>query len=355
MPVGFNNQPIQYTQPVQTSAPVLGNQQQVTQPQQKSSIAGYAYGDDVFTGNFQNFKTLYGNFDSGISKFSPFFGKIQNEAVTQSEPTPLQPQGSMTAPQGNAGQAQTNLGFVDPSARPASQPSGSFVPPPSGNVVTVPTSLTQQAPAQQPQAPAHPKKTYPSGPVVNNLQQQLQQEVQTLQTPQKAVESVASHAMLSRQERTIANDVSWGAKFYAQKANESAQQLSKNKANMNPAQLQAKIREVETLKIKSISLLNEAKKHAINTYTEALKATLVYNNLFTENAPFASVMSDNDRQFVESEIDKTWTSWNGGFDRQFNGQPAHADEAPTVIDKTARDVAVSMEQTNKIIASLTWQ
>lgn len=355
MPVGFN-QPIQYNQPVQTAAPVLANQQQVAAPQApKSSIAGYAYGDDVFTGKFQNFKTLYGNFDTGISKFSPFFGKMQNEVAPQNVPTSLPPQGGITAPQGNAGQAQPNLGFVDPSSRPASQPSGTFVPPPSGNVVTVPTSLTQQAPAQQSQAPAHPKKSYPSGPVVNNLQQQLQQEAQGLQTPQKAVESVASHAMLSRQERTIANDVSWGAKFYAQKANESAQQLAKNKASMNPAQLQAKIREVETLKIKSISLLNEAKKHAINTYTEALKATLVYNNFFTENAPFASVMSDNDRQFVESEIDKTWTSWNGGFDRQFNGQTAHADEAPTVIDKAARDVAVSMDQTNKILASLAGQ
>lgn len=343
MPVGFN-QPIQYTQPTQGVSPVLGNQQQVVTPQaQKSSISGYPYGDDVFTGQFQTFKPLYGSFDNSISKFSPFFGKMQNAQIPQSNP--IGAGGVSQQPQGNAGQAQANLGFVDSGSRPPLQ-NNTFVPP-SGNVGIVP-----DANQHQPQVIAHPKKTYPSGPVVNNLQQQLQQEAQGLQTPQKAVESVASHAMLSRQERTIANDVSWGAKFYAQKANESAQQLLKNKATMNPAQIQAKVREVETLKIKSISLLNEAKKHAINTYTEAVKATLIYNNYFTENTQFASVMSDNDRQFVESEIDKTWTNWSNGFEKQVNGQVVHADEAPTVIDKTARDVAISMDQTNKIIASI---
>ncbi|MFN8671106.1 MAG: hypothetical protein U0457_03370 [Candidatus Sericytochromatia bacterium] len=337
--------------------------QPVTSTPVKSSISGYPYSDDVFTGQFQSFKDMYKGLDTGISKFSPFYGKMQMQ----------QPEA-----QGNLGQANPNVNFVDggnnqmpqnnqggfvpPPANPngynnqqvPQNNQGGFVPPPSnpnGNSTLPPLGNNQQG-NNIPTGKTFPQKQIPSGPVVNTLQQQLQQEAQGLQTPQKAIESVASHAMLSRQERTIANDVAWGAKFYAQKANDLANQILKNKGSMNPQQIQAKATEVESLKLKSISLLNEAKKHAINTYTEATKATLIYNNYFAGNGQFATLLNDSDRQFVESEIDKTWSNWTGGFDRDFNGQKVHADEAPTVIDKAAGDVNNLMNSTNNILNQL---
>ncbi|MEK7434846.1 MAG: hypothetical protein AABZ74_17060 [Cyanobacteriota bacterium] len=366
--VGLNQPSYNQSVNVPSQLPRQQSTQQST-PSVSSSIAGYAYADDVFTGQFQNFKDMYKGLDTSISKYSPFFGKMQPPPALSQQTQGL----GQNNPQGNLGQAQTNIGFVD-NANGTAPTQGRFVPPPSNpngfntqqnNTVnpnnTNPNGLpaiTNQgtiAPAgntSQPTAKVFPQKAIPSGPVVTNLQQQLQQEAQTIQTPQKAIESVAGHAMLSRQERTIANDVSWGARFYAQKANELAQKIVQSKGTMNPSQIQAKVREVENLKLKSISLLNEAKKHAINTYTEATKATLIYNNFFTENGQFASVINDNDRQFVESEIDKTWSNWTTGFDKQLNGQVVHADEAPTVIDKTNDEITVSMNKTNQILAAL---
>lgn len=331
---GIGNQPIQYSQTMQN---VQALQNTATVPKTlktekpaevvNSSIPGYPYGDDVFTGQFQGFKDMYKGLDNAVSKFSPFYGKMQSIPATNDQ----------TA---NLGQAKPNLSFVDSgnNGLPNSNANNGLPNIGAGNT-NAPASKYQQ-------------KEIPSGPVVNDLQQKLQQEVQVIQTPQKAIESVAGHAMLSRQERTLANDVSWGARLYAQKANELAQQIVKNKATMSPPQLQAKIREVENLKIKSVSMLNEAKKHAINTYTEAVKATLIYNNYFTEAGQFASVMNDNDRKFVESEIDKTWANWTTGFDKTVNGQTVHADEAPTIIDKANQEIQASLDKTNQMLAPL---
>ena len=113
---------------------------------------------------------------------------------------------------------------------------------------------------------------------------------------------------------------------------------------MSPGQIQSQVRTIETYKLKSISLLNDAKKKAINNYNEALKATMLYNNYFTEQGQYSSVLNDNDRQFVNSELDKTWSTREGGFDK--NGQ--HADESPTVIDKAAREVAIAIDKADKL-------
>jgi hypothetical protein len=291
--------------------------------------AAYPYGEDVFTGPYQIFKSVYSNFDSSISKFSPFYGKIN-----QGSSNPVQDMGLNN-------QSSTDLPPIPASAlsSPVATQSSDLTPP-------------SQLPGTEGAASGVPKKTPPAGPALNNIQQLLQDEVTKISTPQKATEVIANHAMLSRQERTMANDIAWGARYYANKAAEMADKLVQGKANLSPGQVQGQLRTIENYKIKSISLLNDAKKKAINNYNEALKATLLYNNYFTESGQYASILNDNDRKFVESELDKTWATWSGGFEREWQGQPAHADEAPTVIDKAAREIAIAIDKADKLTANL---
>lgn len=324
------NQPVQYI-PTGNNVPV-----QTYGTQNNTSATSYPYGEDVFTGPYQMFKPMYSNFDTSISKFSPFYGKVQ-------------PSGNNNQPVNNQSgvNTQNNTGSDIPaSLLQQTQNTGNV---PQNTNATLPGN-TQTT--QVPQVNLVPKKQPPAGPALNNIQQLLQEEVQKITTPQKAVEVIASHAMISRQERTMANDIAWGARFYAQKAAEMAESLTQNKAAMNPGQVQSQLRNIENLKIKSISLLNDAKKKAISTYNEALKATLLYNNFFAENGQYASILSDNDRKFVEDEIDKTWLRWTGGFDKEWQGQLVHADEAPTVVDKAARDIAIAVDKADKLSAPL---
>ena len=105
-------------------------------------------------------------------------------------------------------------------------------------------------------------------------------------------------------------------------------------------------------KVKSISLLNEGKKRAINTYNEALKATMLYNHFFTENGQFTSVLNDNDRKFVDDELNKTWSQWEGGFQKEWQGSVVKADEAPLVIDKSAQEISTYINNIDDVLSRI---
>lgn len=386
-----NTQPVQYipgqTPPPSSVAPVGNNTQIPGQiPQGNQTSGGYPYSEDVFQGQYQQFKSLYQNFDTAISKYSPFYGKM-GSAQTQSDmgmgnggnvgmypqgnngQLPSIPQSALNPttqiPQGNGDlppipqsaltpgnpQVQTNgqLPQIPESQIPGVQNTG------NQNNVQVPTTLQNGGQQNVPTAPAGnviPKKNPPSGPVMTNIQQKLQEEASQIQTPQKAIESIAGHAMIARQERTMANDIAWGARYYASQAADAADKLNKNKKSMSPTQIQSQMRNIESLKIKSISLLNDAKKRAINNYNESLKATMLYNNFFTENGKFAASMSGNDRQFVESELDKSWATWTGGFDKEWNGQTVKADDSVNVVDKAAQEITAYIQKVDQVAASL---
>src|SRR5687768_13841573 len=73
--------------PVQNTTPLGGN---TTVPNtgaatNQSAVPGaYPYGEDVFTGPYQIFKSVYSNFDNSVSKFSPFYGKMNSATETKS-------------------------------------------------------------------------------------------------------------------------------------------------------------------------------------------------------------------------------------------------------------------------------
>ena len=70
--VGLNQPSYNQAVNVPSQLPRQQSTQQST-PTVSSSIKGYAYADDVFTGQFQNFKDMYNGLDTSISKYSPFF------------------------------------------------------------------------------------------------------------------------------------------------------------------------------------------------------------------------------------------------------------------------------------------
>ena len=369
-----SGQPVQYIPGVTNVAPTqsTGNipQTQQSPPTTQNTSAGssgYPYGEDVFKGQFEQFKGMYSNFNTDISQYSPFYGKMGSAQTN----TNLSPQGNSpgaTFPGGST--ANGDLPPIPQSALTPQNNTGGNIPQQStGDLPPIPQSaLIPGTPGQNPQiqnvpatlptpqntnipASGIPKKNIPTGPVITNIQQQLQAEAQKIQTPQKAMESIAGHAMISRQERTMANDIAWGARYYANQAQDLAQKLVQNKKSMSPGQVQSQLRTIENCKIKSISLLNDAKKKAINNYNEALKATMLYNNFFTEKGQYASIMNPNDRQFVESEIDKTWSTWAGGFEKEVNGTMVHADDSASVVDKAAQEIALAIDKADKASAA----
>ncbi|GIW22664.1 MAG: hypothetical protein KatS3mg068_1671 [Candidatus Sericytochromatia bacterium] len=315
MQVG-NYQNTNYIVPVQSN---VSNQQysNISDP-----LASYPYGQDVFSGQYASFKTMYSNFDTSVSRFSPFYGKMGNQNNSSFNNIPSNNNNQVIT--------QTNTNNI-----PANTMSNNPV---INTQNTIPAVI--------------PKKITPKGPALTNIQELLQNEVKQISTPQKAIETIAQHAMISRQERTMANNISWGARFYAKKALELAQELERNRVNMNQSQINSLIMNIENLKIKSISLLNEAKKRAINTYNEALKATLLYNHFFTENGQYTTILNDNDRKFVEDELDKTWKHWEGGFQKEWQGSIVKADEAPLVIDKSAQEIYNYINSIDNILAKL---
>jgi len=300
MPIVVPQRNVANVAPIQVQAGNSNNQQ-------VQQVATSPY-NQIDTIQYQNLSAVYSSFDTGISKYSPFYGKMGNTETTESNNT----KPATVAEADNA------------------------------------TANTQTATT----APVSQKIEAPSGPVLQDIQEKLQEEVGKIQSPQQAIQTIASHAMLARQDRTITNNVSWGARYYAKKALEMTEQLGKNKENLNPSQIQSQLTQIETLKVKSIGILNDAKKKAISTYNEALKATLLYNHFFTDNGQYASSINDNDRKFVVDELNKTWTRWTGGFEREWQGQMAHADEAPIIIDKAsqeANDYLQKIDQSLKTI------
>lgn len=353
-----SSQPVQYIPGISNVPPANTGFPQSSPAVSQPSTGGYPYSEDVFQGQFQQFKGIYSNFDTSVSQYSPFFGKMGSaQTNTSFDPN--------SAPGQTFAAGNTAPGDLPPIPQSAlNNPAGDNMPQ-TGELPLIPqgtpgmptpqnqTPQVQNVPATLPTpqgagSASVPKKNIPSGPVISNIQQLLQTEAQQIQTPQKAMESIAGHAMLSRQERTMANDIAWGAKYYANQAQDLAQKLNQNKKNMSPGQIQSQLRNIEGCKIKSISLLNDAKKKAINNYNEALKATMLYNNFFTENGKYASAMSPSDRQFVESEIDKTWSTWSGGFEKEFNGATVHADESSSIVDKAAQEIAQAIEKADQL-------
>src|SRR5690606_2147232 len=131
-------------------------------------------------------------------------------------------------------------------------------------------------PADTPQRPSGSEKIVftfpkeiPDGPAQANIQQLVLQEVQPVQQPQQAMQVIAAHTGKARSSRESANHFTWGARYHAAQAAELAEQTLQQWPQMNSGQRQVFMSKVQEHRDQAISLLNEAKKHGIETYNSA--------------------------------------------------------------------------------------
>jgi hypothetical protein len=215
------------------------------------------------------------------------------------------------------------------------------------------------APNGKPAEPSAPKpivftfsKEIPEGPAIANIQELVLQEVQPVQQPQQALQLIAAHADASRTSRDTANRFTWGARYYAVQAAETAEQTLSQWKQMDPGQRQVFMTKVQEYRDQSISMLNEAKKHSITTYNEALKANLIYNHFFTSTGPMIHALDDPTLGVVKAELDDAWSRWNGSFQKEWQGQQVQAQGIMPLVDQTSKEVAEHLHRLNSVISQL---
>lgn len=193
-------------------------------------------------------------------------------------------------------------------------------------------------------------KDIPPGPAMANIEQLMQQEAQQVQSPQQVIQLIAVHSEAAKQSRETANRFTWGARYYAIQAAETAEQIYAQWSKMDPQQKQALMARLTEYRDQAVSLLNEAKKHAITTYNEALKANLLYNQFFTTQGPFIDAIDENVRQQIKAELDSVWSRWNGTFQKEWQGQQVQAKGIMLIIDETSAEVANHLHRMNSVIS-----
>src|SRR5690606_26630544 len=120
---------------------------------------------------------------------------------------------------------------------------------------------------------------------------------------------------------------------------ELAEQTLQQWPQMNTGQRQVFMSKEQEHRDQAISLLNEAKKHGIETYNSELKANLVYNHFFTTTGPMIDSIDTNTRGVIKAEIDDAWSRWNGSFQKEWQGDVVQAQGIMMILDQTSDEVA----------------
>ena len=270
-----------------------------------------------------------------------------------SVPGAYSPDGMKTQPvargiQPNIGLLHDKQAAISPFSRPDGKPKDFLAQP------ATPAAKPGEKPATGPKPPiifTFPKDI-PEGPAMANIQEIVLQEVQPVTQPQQGLQLIAGHSELARQSREASNRFTWGASYYAVQAAETAEQTLSQWKQMSPEQRQVFMTKVQEYRDQSISMLNEAKKHAINTYNEALKANLIYNHFFTSTGPMINALDDQTRSAAKVELDDAWSRWNGTFQKDWQGKPTQAQGIMMIVDQTSAQVAGHLHRLNSVVSQL---
>lgn len=281
-----------------------------------------------------------------VSPFDRSAGAPQQPAAYGADSMQAQPVARGIQP--NMNLLKDKQATISPFNRPDGKPKDYLAQP------TAPT-----APAGQSTAPAGPQKIVftfpkdiPEGPAIANIQELVLQEVQPVQQPQQALQLIAAHADAAHNARETANRFTWGARYYAVQAAETAEQTLAQWKTMDPGQKQVFMTKIQEYRDQSISMLNEAKKHGISTYNEALKANLIYNHFFTSTGTMTKALDDQSLQTIKGGLDEAWTRWNGSFQKEWQGQQVEAKGIMTIIDQTSAEVAEHLHRLNSVVSQL---
>jgi hypothetical protein len=308
-------------------------------------------------GNVRSTQPSYQAPPSGQRPVSPFDRGASTAAPATGSPSPFSADQVQVQAQPSARGIQPNISLLKDapsSLSPFSRPAGEtidFLKP------AAPPAGAPSAPGQ-PAAPNDGKiiftlpKEIPEGPALNNIQQIVLQEVQPVQQPQQALQLIAAHADAARSAREDSNRFTWGARYYATQAAELAEQTLQQWPQMNDGQKQVFMSKIQEYRDQSIGMLNEAKKHGITTYNEALKSNLVYNHFFTANGSMLNTLDQNTMGVVKAEIDDAWSRWNGSFQKEWQGQVVEAKGIMGVLDQTTAEVTAHLHRMNSVVSQL---
>jgi len=195
-------------------------------------------------------------------------------------------------------------------------------------------------------------KDIPDGPAQAGIQESVLQEVQQVQQPQQALQLMLGHGNAARDSREVANRFTWGARYYAVQAAETAEQTLAQWKQMSPDQRKVFMGKIQEYRDQSIAMLNTAKQSAITTYNEALKTNLIYNHFFASTGPMIHNLDPQTRAAAKSEIDDAWSRWNGSFQKDWQGQQVQAQGIMTIIDQTSAEVADHLHRLNSVVSQL---
>lgn len=309
-------------------------------------------------GNVRSTQPTYQMPPSGQRPVSPFdrggaAPAAQNPASPfSSDQVQVQAQPAARGIQPNISLLKDAPSSLSPFSRPEGQTIDYLNPPaPQPGTPGAPGAPTQPAPNDGKIVFTLPKQI-PEGPAMNNIQQLVLQEVQPVQQPQQALQLIAAHADAARTSREDANRFTWGARYYSTQAAELAEQTLSQWPQMNDGQKQVFMTKIQEYRDQSIGMLNEAKKHSITTYNEALKSNLIYNHFFTANGSMLNTLDQNTMGIVKAEIDDAWSRWNGSFQKEWQGQVVEAKGIMTLIDQTTAEVEAHLHRMNSVVSQL---
>ena len=309
-----------------------------------------------------------------MSNIQPTQPGYAQQALPQSAPnrpsSPFQRQGQATQPGQAYGQDQVqsqpiprgiqpNLSLLrdeQSTLSPFHRPNGEkvdFLERPQ--IPTVPGNPNDPgAPANQGNTPiifTFPKDI-PQGPAQANIEQIVQQEIQTVQAPEQALQLIDAHAQSAVAARETANRFTWGARYYAVQAAELAEQTLAQWPQMDQGQRQVFMSKIQEYRDQAVSMLNTSRQHAIGTYNEALKANLIYNHFFTTTGGMIESLNDQNRDVVKHALDQAWARWDGTFQKEWQGQVVEAKGIVHIVDETTTEVTNHLHRMNSVLSQL---
>lgn len=278
---------------------------------------------------------------------SPF---AQGRGNYRQSPNPLQQGDSLQTQNTAKGLPVANVLHDKPSSlSPFNRPDGKpvdFLNPPQTNPGPV-TTPQKEEPA--PIVFMLPKEI-PTGPAIANIDQLVLQEVQPVQQPGQAIQLIAGHCESAKSNRETTNRLTWGARYYSVQAAEMAEQIFANKDKLSPEQIKTYQAKVTEYRDQAIGYLNEAKKSAILTYNESLKANLIYNHFFTSTGSMINTIDEPTRTAIKDELEQTWARWEGSFEKEWQGKQVQAQGVVALIDATSQEVAAHVHRMNSVLS-----
>ena len=173
-------------------------------------------------------------------------------------------------------------------------------------------------------------------------------DVGNINNPNQGIQVVSLHAQKSRDNRNAAEQAASQAKKDAEAAAALADELSRKRAGLQPAELQKMLNDIEYKKTKSMESLKMAEELTKAVYDEALYAKMANDILFAPTGKFPQYGNSTAQAVADG-----WSNWTSGYNEKkwlfFNNRIA---PAPEVFMEAVNAVNGQLSRANYILGSI---